>query len=118
MKLKNYWKQINQLLKPQTPQIQNEVVNQSNQKIKIAELEAELRLASETNTALTKQVDNLTKKIVDMNSKFKNIKNLEVKIQNRDECYGALLDWTMSNLGKEITFDVNTMKNYWINQIK
>ena len=118
MKLKNYWKQINKLLKPQTPQIQNEVVNQSNQKIKIAELEAELRLASETNTALTKQVDNLTKKIVDMNSKFKNIKNLETKIQNRDECYGALLDWTMANLGKEVTFDVNVMKNYWIDQIK
>jgi seryl-tRNA synthetase len=105
-------------LKSQTPQIQNEVVNQSNQKIKIAELEAELRLASENNTALTKQVDNLTKKIVDMNSKFKNIKNLETKIQNRDECYQALLNWTMSNLGKEVTFDVNTMKNYWVDQIK
>jgi hypothetical protein len=53
-----------------------------------------------------------------MNSKFKNIKNLETKIQNRDECYQALLNWTMSNLGKEVTFDVNTMKNYWIDQLK
>ena len=118
MKLKNYWNQINQLLKPQKPQIQNEVVNQSNLQIKISELEAELRSASEVNTALTKQVDSLTKKIVDVNSKFKNIKTLEAKIQNRDDCYGVLLDWTMSNLGKEVTFDVNVMKNYWIDQIK
>ena len=118
MKLKNYWNQVNQLLKPLKPQVLNEVVNQSNLQIKISELEAELRSANETNTALTKQVDNLTKKIVDVNSKFKNIKTLETKIQNRDECYTALLDWTMSNLGKEVTFDVNVMKNYWIDQIK
>jgi seryl-tRNA synthetase len=118
MKLKNYWNQINQLLKSLKPQVINEVVNHSNLQIKISELEAELRSSNEINTALTKQVDSLTKKIVDVNSKFKNIKTLEVKIQNRDECYIALLDWTMNNLGKEVTFDVNVMKNYWIDQIK
>ena len=118
MKLRNYWNQINQLLKPVKPQVLNKVVNQSNLQIKISELEAELRSANENNTVLTKQVDNLTKKIVDLNFKFKNIKTLETKIQNRDECYRVLLDWTMDNLGKEITFDISVMKNYWINQIK
>jgi len=121
MKLKNYWNQVKQLLKPQKNQKQNEAVNQSNLLIKVAELETELRLSNETNNELTKQVDKLTKQIITLQNqveKSKDVKTLESKIQNRDECYSALLDWTMNNLGKEPTFDINVMKNYWIDQIK
>jgi hypothetical protein len=118
MKLKNYWNQINQLLKPQK---QNEVVNQSNLLIKISDLEAKLRLSNDGNDQLVRQVYKLTNDITKLHKQIeanKDVKTLEAKIQNRDECYGALLDWTMSNLGKEVTFDVNVMKNYWIDQIK
>lgn len=80
-----------------------------------------MRLANDTNNELTKQVDKLTSKIISLQSqveKSKDVKTLEAKIQNRDECYTALLDWTMNNIGKEPTFDVNVMRNYWIDQIK
>jgi septal ring factor EnvC (AmiA/AmiB activator) len=118
MKLKNYWNQINQLLKPRK---QNEVVNQSNLLIKIADLESKLRLSNDSNVQLVNQVYKLTNDITKLHKQIeanKDIKTLEAKIQNRDECYAALLDWTMNNIGKEPTFDVNVMKNYWIDQIK
>lgn len=80
-----------------------------------------MKLSNNTNNELVKQVDKLTNMIIDLQSKVeksKDVKLLEAKIQNRDECYAALLDWTMNNIGKEPTFDVNVMKDYWVNQIK
>jgi hypothetical protein len=115
-KLKNFWK-------TQTSQTtnQNEVVNQSNLLIKISDLEAKLRLSNDSNVQLVNQVYKLTNDITRLQKHIeasKDVKSLEAKIQNRDECYAALLDWTMNNIGKEPTFDVNVMKNYWIDQIK
>lgn len=108
-------------LKPQPKQAQNEAVNQSNLQIRIAELESELHLAYDANNELVSQVDKLTQQIVKLHGQLdrvKDIKQLEAKIQNRDECYAALLDWSINTIGKEVTFDPNATKQYWIDQIK
>ena len=115
-KLKNFWKtQTNQTTS------QNEVVNQSNLLIQISNLEAKLRLSNDHNDQLVNQVYKLTNDITKLHKqieKSKDVKELEAKIQHREECYAALLDWTMSNVGKEPTYDVNVMKNYWVDQLK